>query len=110
MSSLDWDDGTIVVPSFPTGHIYTTTGTFTITLVVQNSVTGSTLTGECTDTVTVSTECGNSITEIGETCDAGTGNGVSCSADYDDTCSYCSSTCQSVTVTGSYCGDSTIDS
>ena len=40
-----------------------------------------------------------------ETCDAGSGNGIQCTARYGETCTYCTSHCNFATATGHYCGD-----
>ncbi|MFP4567666.1 MAG: hypothetical protein ACLFN8_01855 [Candidatus Woesearchaeota archaeon] len=50
--------------------------------------------------------CGDGIiNQDDELCDAGDLNGVVCSPEYGETCSYCSSTCQIETVPGPFCGD-----
>jgi cysteine-rich repeat protein len=49
--------------------------------------------------------CGNGILEGSEACDAGSNNGVPCTASYGSTCTYCSSACNKITVTGPKCGD-----
>ncbi len=49
--------------------------------------------------------CGNSELEPGEICDQGTANGVECTPAYNDSCTYCSDTCQWVDVQGPYCGN-----
>src|SRR3989344_839628 len=53
--------------------------------------------------------CGNEVTELPETCDAGDKNGVLCSQVYGSGCTYCDSLCQLVTLTGPSCGDSKIN-
>jgi len=40
-----------------------------------------------------------------EQCDAGSRNGVACTAPYGGRCTYCSSTCTNIQVSGDYCGD-----
>src|SRR3989344_3049535 len=64
--------------------------------------------------------CGNSIVEAGEQCDAGSQNGVQCTAPVGGSCTYCSSStspggsvsaCQTVSVTnpaGPECGNSAV--
>ncbi len=51
--------------------------------------------------------CGNNILDSGEQCDYGTNNGKVCSPLYGSSCTYCSSTCKLVTLTGGSCGDGT---
>ncbi|MFH1591736.1 MAG: PKD domain-containing protein [archaeon] len=45
-----------------------------------------------------------------EQCDDGSQNGVPCDPAYDDSCNYCSSSCQTVTLDGPFCGDSSVQS
>jgi len=40
--------------------------------------------------------CGDAAVSSGEACDSGTGNGVACDPAYNDSCSYCSSICTTV--------------
>jgi len=50
--------------------------------------------------------CGDGIVnQVSEQCDVGVQNGVVCIAGYGETCNYCSSLCQTVTITGIRCGD-----
>jgi len=49
--------------------------------------------------------CGNGTQEGSEECDNGSENGQDCQAVYNQTCTYCSDSCQEITVRGSYCGD-----
>jgi len=64
----------------------------------------------CNDGACVSPAiCGNDIIEGTEQCDDGVNNGVSCSAGYDSSCNYCSSSCEIETVQGPFCGDGTIN-
>ena len=108
---LDRKDGDIVqLPSFPLTHSYTSNGAFLVSLEVKNILSGSTLTGVCTDLVQVNTFCGNGIVETGEQCDDGANNGIGCSPAYGSTCSYCDVSCQYQTIQGSYCGDGSVDS
>jgi len=52
--------------------------------------------------------CGNGVINSGEGCDNGASNTNTCTAPYGSSCSYCSSsTCQTVTLAGSSCGDGT---
>ncbi|MBU0648787.1 hypothetical protein KJ969_01610 [Patescibacteria group bacterium] len=44
-----------------------------------------------------------------ESCDAGSANGMPCTPRYGESCTYCTHTCNWATVTGSYCGDSTLN-
>ncbi|MBU2213294.1 DUF4215 domain-containing protein, partial [Patescibacteria group bacterium] len=69
-----------------------------------DAVVHSTRYGDAVDTI-----CGNGIKETGEECDDGHENGQDCKADYDQTCTYCSDSCQEVSVRGSYCGDGAVD-
>jgi len=49
--------------------------------------------------------CGNEILETGEQCDDGNQNGQVCTPAYGQSCNYCSTACQTMTVQGPYCGD-----
>lgn len=50
--------------------------------------------------------CGDgSINQDTEQCDDGAQNGQVCFPGYDSSCSYCSSTCQTISVEGPFCGD-----
>src|SRR3989344_2162876 len=51
--------------------------------------------------------CGNGTREETEQCDDGSQNGQVCTAEYGQSCQYCSSSCTNVTVTGPSCGDGT---
>jgi len=53
--------------------------------------------------------CGNGHTEGSEACDNGDNNGTACTPVYGSSCTYCSSNCNSVTLTGHYCGDGNLD-
>ena len=57
----------------------------------------------------VSSVCGNRIIEQGEQCDKGSQNGVTCTPPYNGNCTYCSATCQNVTLTDGVCGDNNVD-
>lgn len=58
----------------------------------------------CSGTVTAI--CGNSAVEGSETCDAGEANtNTACTASYGGSCSYCNTSCASITVQGGSCGD-----
>jgi len=65
----------------------------------------------CSDSVTVVSApvCGNGTKETGEQCDDGTQNGSPCTPSYGSTCNYCSTECQTITLSGSYCGDGNVD-
>jgi len=55
--------------------------------------------------------CGDGkVNQISEECDFGLLNGLECSADYDESCTYCSIDCQWVEIGGPYCGDSILQS
>lgn len=63
---------------------------------------------ECTNICTLNV-CGDGYKyDSYETCDEGADNGVECSPDYGDTCTYCSADCQYTTVSGAYCGDESV--
>lgn len=50
--------------------------------------------------------CGDGYLRAGyEACDSGAKNGSPCAAAYGLTCNYCSTSCNTATVTGGYCGD-----
>ncbi len=54
--------------------------------------------------------CGNGTVDTGEQCDNGSDNGVTCSTQYGQRCSYCSTQCRTVTVDPvSFCGDGRVD-
>jgi protocatechuate 3,4-dioxygenase beta subunit len=64
----------------------------------------------CTITNTRNARCGDGNIDTGETCDNGASNGNVCTPPYGtngtpESCSYCSSTCQTITLTDGYCGD-----
>ncbi len=61
----------------------------------------------CTDQCTLQyiLYCGDDNVDQGEECDNGTQNGQACTPPYGGNCNYCSNICQTVTLTGSYCGD-----
>lgn len=48
--------------------------------------------------------------EYYEECDSGVNNGVACTPSYGTYCTYCSTSCTSTKVYGSYCGDGVVDS
>lgn len=49
--------------------------------------------------------CGDGTKDAGEECDDGGNNGKICTPTYGNSCTYCSSSCDTVTVRGDYCGD-----
>lgn len=62
-----------------------------------------------TTTVNAAPSCGDGQVNQGtEICDEGQANGQVCTPDYDSSCQYCSSACETVNVTGPYCGDGTV--
>lgn len=63
----------------------------------------------CLNTCTYNT-CGDDYVYTGvESCDRGSSNGEVCSSTYGGTCQYCTTTCEYMTRSGSYCGDGTIN-
>jgi cysteine-rich repeat protein len=54
--------------------------------------------------------CGDSNLIAPEECDNGAENGNVCTAAYNQTCNYCSVSCQNVIVAGPHCGDGEINS
>ncbi|MBI4598832.1 Ig-like domain-containing protein [Candidatus Uhrbacteria bacterium] len=66
-------------------------------------------TDACTNACTLNV-CGDGSTYKGkETCDEGGENGVACTAEYEDTCAYCTVRCQYAVVSGAYCGDTVVN-
>lgn len=57
--------------------------------------------GECVPTQS----CGDGTVNGTETCDNGDANGQACTAEYGGSCTYCSTACAPIEVTGEYCGD-----
>ena len=78
------------------------TNTWTVTC---RDVTGNTGTDSVTFTVTIPPVCGNNVKEGTEQCDNGVLNGNVCNPLYGSSCTYCSTACKLVTVTGPKCGD-----
>lgn len=54
--------------------------------------------------------CGDGVLNAGEQCDKGTLNGIKCNPLYNKSCTYCSSSCQNITLKGNYCGDGILNS
>jgi len=54
------------------------------------------------------TICGNSEVEVPEQCDLGESNGIQCIPNYGESCTYCSETCEEITLYDGYCGDEII--
>ncbi|MBI1970765.1 hypothetical protein HYS47_03390 [Candidatus Woesearchaeota archaeon] len=76
--------------------------------VIYGQTTGDTINnGRCKPAPTP--VCGNNVKEGTEQCDTGASNGIVCSPAYGSTCSYCSSSCTTVTVNGARCGDNAIN-
>lgn len=66
-------------------------------------------TDACTNVCTVNV-CGDGFLHAGvEQCDEGSDNGIVCSASYDSTCTYCSSSCRLLSSSGAFCGDGVIN-
>lgn len=66
----------------------------------------------CSETCTIINieHCGDTIVNNNEECDLGQdNNGLACTADYGETCTYCSDTCTNITVTGPSCGDEIVN-
>jgi len=53
--------------------------------------------------------CGDGILDDGEECDEGVNNGIECIPSYEESCTYCSDTCENVTLIDGYCGDGVLD-
>ncbi len=53
--------------------------------------------------------CGNGKVEENEQCDEGSDNGKVCVPGYGKTCSYCSSTCKTITLVGGKCGNGKLE-
>jgi len=54
--------------------------------------------------------CGDNIKQTIEECDLGNNNGKPCSPAYGGICTYCSNTCEEITLTDGYCGDGILQS
>ncbi|MEY4722731.1 MAG: hypothetical protein RLZZ324_244, partial [Candidatus Parcubacteria bacterium] len=63
----------------------------------------------CTSQCQLST-CGDGLVNAaaGEQCDDGQSNGTRCTAEYGKSCSYCSSSCKILSMSGGYCGDGVV--
>ncbi|MFP4524195.1 MAG: DUF4215 domain-containing protein [Candidatus Woesearchaeota archaeon] len=53
--------------------------------------------------------CGDGVLDEGEECDLAGDNGVVCEPGYGGSCSYCSASCENVTLEGPYCGDGVVN-
>ena len=53
--------------------------------------------------------CGDGVINGEEQCDEGENNGTECVPEYDSSCTYCSTSCETIELTGPYCGDSNLD-
>ena len=53
--------------------------------------------------------CGDSTVNGDEECDTGAANGTVCSPEYGGSCTYCSASCQSITLQGGTCGDGAVN-
>lgn len=72
-----------------------------------NSVNNDACTNTCRNPI-----CGDEIVQssIGEQCDLGANNKISCTPAYGGQCSFCNArTCQNETITGPYCGDGIVN-
>jgi len=70
----------------------------------------------CEAKITVAAEipppnCGNSKIEVGEVCDTGVKNGVTCTPSYSKSCTYCSAKCDAVITINQlgFCGDGIVN-
>ncbi len=55
--------------------------------------------------------CGDGIiNQATESCDLGANNGLSCSPEYGNSCSYCSESCTTIVIDGPFCGDGVVQS
>lgn len=67
---------------------------------------GNTANGDGCSALCQTEYCGDGITNnTDEVCDEGQSNGSVCSPAYGNQCTYCSSECEEVTLTGDFCGD-----
>ena len=57
--------------------------------------------------ISQSVGCGNGVTDPGEACDLGSQNGVACIPSYNESCTYCSNSCDAVLTVDAagYCGN-----
>jgi len=53
--------------------------------------------------------CGDDFINGEEQCDEGENNGTECVPEYGSSCTYCSTSCEIIELTGPYCGDSNLD-
>ena len=53
--------------------------------------------------------CGDGIQEKEEQCDGGEENGRECEPEYGEECSYCSESCELISIGGAFCGDGKIN-
>lgn len=93
--------------------------TQTQTCSIDNSTIENTTSENSSDNSTTqnqtqpTTWCGDAIVQtpnsdgVNEECDDGTANGQACTASYGNSCTYCSSECQTATIHGASCGDGT---
>ena len=97
-----------------TSYTYTSIAVYGSGAPIPNTdASASVTTGSC------GSLCGNSITNSGEQCDAGSQNGVACTPSYGSSCTYCSNStspgggipqCRNVTMQGDFCGNGIITS
>jgi len=53
--------------------------------------------------------CGDGNIDCGEDCDEGQNNGIECTPEYGDSCTYCSLDCEIIEPEGGFCGDGIIN-
>ncbi|MFH0749833.1 MAG: SdrD B-like domain-containing protein [Candidatus Gottesmanbacteria bacterium] len=115
-SMVNGADATMTIVGTMTGS-GTVTNTASVTLDTTVSIdTNQSNNNDSEDTtINPAAVCGDGlVNQTSEQCDDGAQNGFACTPAYGiggqpDSCNYCSDTCQTVTVTDGYCGDSLIN-